>query len=138
AAIGAVLAGDLLTLFIFWEVMAWSSLYLVWAGRNPQSGPAGQRYLIIHLLGGSLLLAGLWLHYTATGSLAFNAFSSPTPAAWLILLGFAVNAAIPPLHAWVPDAYPAATITGSVMLSAFTTKTAVYALARAFAGWEII
>lgn len=137
-AIGTALAGDLLSLYLFWELMAWTSLYLIWAARTPASRNAGMRYIIVHLFGGSLLLAGIWLHYATTGSLAFTAFASATPAAWLILLGFFVNAAAVPLHAWLPDAYPRATITGTVFLGSFTTKAAVYVVARAFAGWEIV
>ena len=54
------------------------------------------------------------------------------------MIGFCVNAAVIPLHAWLPDAYPEATVTGAVFMSAFTTKTAVYVLARGFAGFEIL
>ncbi len=53
-------------------------------------------------------------------------------------MGFLLNAAVPPLHAWLPDAYGEATFNGSVFLCAFTTKTAVYALCRGFAGMEIL
>jgi multicomponent Na+:H+ antiporter subunit D len=60
------------------------------------------------------------------------------PGAYFILLGFCINAAVPPLHAWLADSYPEATVTGAVFLSAFTTKTAVYVLARGFAGWDIL
>lgn len=138
AALGAVFAGDLFTLFAFWEVMAVASAYLIWARCTPASWNAGMRYIYVHLLGGSLLLGGILLRLGETGSLAFDAFETASFATWLILLGFAVNAAIPPLHAWLADAYPEATVTGAVFLSAFTTKTAVYTLARGFEGWEIL
>ncbi len=138
AALGAVFAGDLFTLFVFWEVMAVTSTYLVLARRTDEARASAMRYLYVHLLGGAMLLGGILLHWSGTGSLAFNAFQDPTPASWLILLGFALNAAIPPLHAWIADAYPTATVTGAVFMSAFTTKTAVYTLARGFAGWEIL
>ncbi|MBI2860583.1 MAG: Na(+)/H(+) antiporter subunit D [Chloroflexi bacterium] len=137
SALGVVFAGDLVTLFIFWEIMAMSSVWLILARRTAQSARAGMRYMLVHLFGGSLLLAGILWHVTVTGSTAFN-FMEGGAAAYLILAGFAINAAIPPLHAWLPDAYPEATVTGSVFLSAFTTKTAVYVLARSFAGWEIL
>lgn len=136
-AIGVVFAGDLLTLFAFWEFMAVASVYLVWARRTPESRGAGMRYLMVHLFGGSVLLAGILLHWSQTGSLAFSMMERDT-GAWLILFAFALNAAVPPLHAWLPDAYPAATVTGAVFMSAFTTKAAVYALARGFAGWELL
>jgi len=138
SALGAVFAGDLITLLVFWEIMALGSAWLVWSRRTPASLAAGMRYIYVHLAGGGLLMAGILLHAGDTGSLAFTAFAQPSPAAWLILLGFGINAAIPPLHAWLPDAYPQATVTGAVFMSAFTTKTAVYALARGFAGWELL
>jgi multicomponent Na+:H+ antiporter subunit D len=137
AAMGAVFAGDLLTLVLAWEVMAMASAYLILAGGFPESPKAGTRYLYIHLVGGTVLLAGVLWHIGAGGGTAFDAFDG-SPAAWLVLGGFAVNAAIPPLHAWLADAYPEASVTGTVFLSAFTTKTAVYVLARAFAGWDIL
>ena len=137
SSLGVVFAGDLLTLVLFWEVMALASAYLVWAGGFPGSRAAGIRYLYVHLVGGSTLLAGVLWHLGAGGSLDFTLFEGSI-AGWLILGGFAINAAVVPLHAWLSDAYPEAGVAGSVFLSAFTTKTAVYALARGFAGWEIL
>jgi multicomponent Na+:H+ antiporter subunit D len=137
AALGAIFAGDLLTLFVWWEIMAFSAAVLVWARRTPESYRSAMRYLFYHVVGGALLMGGILWHVGETGSLAFQAFEGGWPT-YLILLGFAVNAAVVPLHAWIADAYPQGTVTGSVFLSAFTTKTAVYALARGFAGWEIL
>ncbi len=136
-SIGVVFAGDLLTLVLFWELMALTSAYLIWAGGNPGSRSAGTRYLFVHMVGGSTLLAGILWHLGTGGSLDFSLFEG-TVAGWLVLGGFAINAAIVPLHAWLTDAYPEAGVTGSVFLSAFTTKTAVYVLARGFPGWEIL
>ena len=139
-AVGATFAGDYVALYIFWELMAVSSVFLIWARNEPVSQRAGNRYLLVHLTGGAILLAGIIMHTAATGSLAFEAIA-PVGVGWgpwLILLGFCLNAAIPPLGAWLPDAYPKATITGVVFCSALTTKTAVYALLRAFPGWEIL
>ncbi len=139
-SLGAVFAGDYLTLFIFWETMAFSSVFLIWYGKRPQSVAAGYRYLLFHVFGGLLLFAGMMFYYAKTGSFAFNAIS-PSGASWpeyLILAGFALNAAVIPLHAWLPDAYPEASVEGAVFLCAFTTKTAVYVLARGFSGFEIL
>ena len=139
-ALGAVFAGDYLTLFIFWEIMAFSSVFLIWYRREKKSIEAGYRYLLFHVFGGLLLFSGLLLNYQQTGSMAFTSLL-PMNASWpqyLILAGFALNAAVLPLHAWLPDAYPEATIEGAVFLCAFTTKTAVYVLARGFAGFEIL
>jgi multicomponent Na+:H+ antiporter subunit D len=137
AALGLVFAGDLLSLFFFWEIKAAASVFLIWARRTPTSGGAGMRYLLVHLAGGTVLLGGILWHLAVTGSLAFTAFD-PHPASYLILFGFALAAAIPPLHAWLADAYPEATVAGTVFLSAFTTKAAVYALARGFGGYEVL
>lgn len=140
-SLGAIYAGDYLTLFLFWELMAFSSVFLVWFRREPASLAAGFRYLLVHTAGGLSLLAGIiLLGLGPGGSLAFTAFDvhHPTLASWLVLGGFLLNAAVPPLHAWLPDAYSRGTFNGSVFLSAFTTKTAVYALCRGFAGFEIL
>jgi len=142
-SLGAIFAGDLLVLFLFWEVMAFSSVFLVWFRRTPESTRAGFRYLLVHVAGGLSLLAGiiLWLAQPGT-SIAFDSFVKLDAAyglpGLLILIGIIVNAAVPPFQAWLPDAYPNGTFNGSVFLSAFTTKTAVYALCRGFAGMELL
>jgi multicomponent Na+:H+ antiporter subunit D len=137
-ALGAVFAGDLVTLFIHWEVIAAASVFLIWASRTEHAYRAGMRYIIIHIGSGVLLLAGTLIHYHATGSLAFGKLGLETPGGLLIFLAFGIKAAFPLLHSWLPDAYPEATPTGTVLLSAFTTKVAIYALARSFPGTEIL
>lgn len=139
-SLGAIYAGDLLTLFLFWELMALSSVFLIWFRGRDESLGAGYRYLLVHMAGGVLLLAGILMHYQVTNSLAFITFDVQTPswAMYLIMMGFLINAAVPPLHAWLPDAYSEATFNGSVFLCAFTTKTAVYALCRGMPGMEIL
>jgi multicomponent Na+:H+ antiporter subunit D len=139
-SLGVIFAGDFLVLFLFWELMAFSSVFLVWFRRRPESLAAGYRYLLVHTAGGLVLLAGLVLHSQDVGSLSFVQMdvANPTLAMYLILTGFLLNAAVPPLHAWLPDAYGEATVSGAVFMCAFTTKTAVYALARGFPGMEIL
>jgi multicomponent Na+:H+ antiporter subunit D len=138
ASLGVVFAGDLFTVFVYWELMAVASVYLIFARRTePFSRRAGMRYILVHLFGGNVLLAGILWHFVETSSIAFAPFDGGV-GAYLILFSFSLNAAIPPLHAWLTDAYPEGTVTGSVFLSAFTTKTAVYVLARGFAGWDIL
>ena len=137
AAVGVVYAGDLLTFFLFWETKAIASTLLILARRTDRSNRAGMRYLFVHILGGKLLLAGIILHVWQTDSLAFTSFE-PGVAAYLMLTACLLSAAVPPLHAWLADAYPEATVAGTVFLSAYTTKAAVYALARGFAGFEIL
>jgi multicomponent Na+:H+ antiporter subunit D len=138
SALGAVFAGDLLTLFLFWEGIAVASALLIWAARTESAYRAGMRYLIVHVGSGLLLMVGVLLHYRQTGSLAFDALGLASPGATLILLAFGIKCAFPLLHNWLQDAYPEATPSGTVLLSSFTTKVAVYALARGFAGTEIL
>lgn len=137
AAMGVVFAGDLMTLFFFWEIKAVASTFVILARRGGNSGRAGTRYLFAHLVGGKVLLAGVLWHLADTGSLTFEAMTL-TPATTLILLAFLLSGAVPPLHAWLPDAYPEASVAGTVFLSAFTTKAAVYALARGFPGTQLL
>ena len=138
SAIAAVYAGDLLTLFLFWEGTALASVVLIWARRTERARHAGSRYLVVQVASGVLLLAGAVLHYADTGSLAFGHLDVASPGGALVFLAFGIKAAFPLLHGWLKDAYPEATITGTVFLSAFTTKLAIYALARAFPGTELL
>ncbi|MDA8135178.1 MAG: Na(+)/H(+) antiporter subunit D [Desulfobacteraceae bacterium] len=138
AALGAVFAGDLFSFFIFWEMLTIGSVMLIWARKTKSSQAAGLRYLLVHAFGGLVLLAGIVLHYTETGSLEMLKLTLSGPGSYLIFLGIGINCAWPVLHPWLTDAYPEATIGGTVFLSAFTTKTAVYALARLFPGTEAL
>lgn len=138
SAIGAVFAGDLLTLFVFWELLAVTSTFLIWARRTERAYQAGIRYLIIQVLSGVILLAGILVHVSRTGSLAFDFIGIGSLDGWLILFAFGIKAAFPLMHTWLTDAYPEATVTGTVFLSAFTTKTAIYMLARAYPGTELL
>jgi multicomponent Na+:H+ antiporter subunit D len=139
-SLGVTLAGDYLTIFIFWELMAFASVFLVWYRRRKRSSEAGYRYLLVHVAGGLILLTGIFLRYRNLHDLHFTRIlvEQATLADYLIMIGFALNAAVPPIHAWLPDAYPEATVTGAVFMCAFTTKTAVYVLARAFPGFELL
>ncbi|WP_171175985.1 Na(+)/H(+) antiporter subunit D [Ruegeria sp. HKCCD8929] len=139
SALGVVFAGDYLTLFLFWEGMAFASAYLIFAKRDQAAARAGFRYLMVHLTGGVALLAGIVIYGAANGSVLFGPVEGAMGVAtYLILAAFMLNAAVPPLNAWLTDAYPEATVTGAVFMSAFTTKTAVYVLARAFPGTELL
>ena len=138
SAIGVALAGDLLTVFVFWEVMAIGSTLVLWSAATPAAYRASMRYLMVHLFGGMLLFAGVAGHALETGGVAFQAMELSTVSQMLILAAFLVNAGAWPLSAWLPDAYPEASWSGMVFLSAFTTKTAVYVLLRGFPGTELL
>ena len=138
AAIAALHAGDLITLFIWWEATAVTSVFLILAAGTITARRAAMRYLIFQVLSGVLLLAGAAFYAANTGSIAFTAMTLGDTASWLIFIAFGIKAAFPLLNGWLQDAYPEATVTGTVALSAFTTKLAIYALARGFAGTEYL
>jgi len=138
STLGVVLAGDFLSLYLFWEVMAVSSTFLIIASRTDESREAGFRYILMHLIGGLILLAGIVLYVQRTGTLAFDYIGLDGLDSYLIFIGIALNAAAVPLHAWLPDSYPMGTPTSTVFLSAFTTKSAVYLLIRTFPGADIL
>jgi multicomponent Na+:H+ antiporter subunit D len=137
AGVGVATVGDLLSLFFFWEWLTVTSLFLIWYGRTPGAWAAGFRYLMFHLMGAVVMLTGILLHGGEGGGL-FVALPRDSLASWLILAGMLTNAAVPPLHAWLSDAYPRASVYGTVFLAAFTTKGAVYALIRGFPGHETL
>ena len=138
SALGAVFAGDFISLFVFWELLAVSSVFLVWSRSGARSMRAGMRYLIVQVVSGVALLAGALARVDETGDLTFGHVGLEGLAGWLIFLAIGVKAAFPLLHGWLVDAYPEGTPTGTVFLSAFTTKVAIYALARAFPGTELL
>ncbi len=138
SALGVVFAGDLFSFFVFWELLTVASIFLIWARRTSASLGAGFRYLLVHSAGGLCLLAGIVLYVKNTGSIEFGYIGLDNLASYFIFFGFGLNCAWPLLHPWLTDAYPEATITGTIFMSAFTTKCAVYALARAFPGTEAL
>jgi multicomponent Na+:H+ antiporter subunit D len=145
SAVGAVFAGDLITLFIYWELTAVTSVFLIWASRTERAFRAGMRYLIIQVGSGVVLLAGVIFHVAATGSLDFGQLigsdgllRSASVGVVLIFVAFGIKCAFPLLHPWLQDSYPESTPTGTVFLSIFTTKLAVYALARGFPGTDCL
>jgi multicomponent Na+:H+ antiporter subunit D len=137
SSLGVVFSGDYFSLFFFWEIMAVASAFIIWYRKEKPSLDAGFRYLLMHIIGGGALLTGIILKVVSTGTIAVEPLTAGL-ASTLILVGFGLNAAFLPLHTWLPDAYPEATVTGSIFLSVFTTKTGVYALARSFSGNELV
>ncbi len=139
SALGAVFAGDMITLFVFWELLALTSVFLIWASDTERSLKAGVRYLVVNVVSGVILLSGALMRAWETGSIAFDHIGlDGSIGTWLILIAFGIKAGFPLLHNWLVDAYPEGTPSGTVFLSAFTTKVAVYALARGFAGTELL
>jgi len=135
-AIGVVFAYDLLSFYLFWEGLAVFAVLLVISARTREAYYSAIRYILVHIVSGLSLFLGILLLWQSQGIFTlenFRAFTGLLPY-YLILFAFIINAAVPPLNAWLPDAYPNATIYGSVFLSAFTTKSAVYALVRVFPG----
>ena len=137
-AIGVSFAGDLITFFLYWELMALFSTVVVWCGGTPGARAAGIRYAIMHLLGGVILKVGIEGVAVHTGSIDVQPMLATNFDTWMILAGILINAAAPPVSAWLSDAYPEASPTGSVFLSAFTTKTAVLALILLFPGEPVL
>jgi multicomponent Na+:H+ antiporter subunit D len=137
-AVSVALAGDLISLFVYWEIMAVASTLVVISVGAANSNRTAMRYFLVHMFGGALLMTGIVIHIVDTGSTAFAAMEPTSIGTMLILAGFLINAAAPPLSAWLADAYPEASYSGTVFLSAFTTKAAVYVLIRGFPGAEIL
>ena len=137
-AVGVCFSGDMITFFIFWELMALFSTLVVWCGGTRLAHLAGLRYGIIHLLGGVILMIGIIGMGVQTGSMDIQPVALNTFAGWMMFIGVLVNVAAPPLSAWLSDAYPEASPTGAVFLSAYTTKTAVLALILFFTGQNLL
>ncbi|WP_308910941.1 Na(+)/H(+) antiporter subunit D [Pseudokordiimonas caeni] len=140
SALGICFSGDLLTLFLFWEMLAIFSTIVIWSGGTEKARAAGQRYAVLHLLGGLVLMAGILGLWSNTGSLDIRILTGQlgTLSGWLVLGGVLINVAAPPLSAWLADAYPEASATGTVFLSAYTTKAAVLVLILLFPGATIL
>ncbi len=138
SAIGVAFAGDLITMFIFWELMAVGSSMVIWSAMTKSSYKSSMRYIMMHLLGGVILMVGVVAHVVDTGSIEFTAMELGSFGTWMMLVGFLINAGAPPFSSWLPDAYPEASWSGTVFLSAFTTKTAVFVLLKGFPGTEVL
>jgi multicomponent Na+:H+ antiporter subunit D len=136
-AVGVCFSGDLITLFGFWELMAVFSTLVVWCG-GPEARGAGTRYAIVHFLGGVLLMAGIAARFVQHATIDVVPMRAEDLGSWLMFAGVLLNAAAVPISAWLADAYPRASATGSVFLSAFTTKTAVLTLILMFPGESLL
>lgn len=148
AALGAVFAGDLITLVIFAELATVASALIVFAARTGPAYRAGLRFLTIQVIAGLLLTAGVALHGVTHGTFLYSQMGDlwngvlisiidpTTLSGALILGGVGIKAGFPLVHNWLTDAYPNTTETGAVVLSPYTTTMAVYLLARFFSGYD--
>lgn len=137
AVVGTLLAGDLLSLFLFFEFMSLSSYVLVIHEGHPQAMKAGFLYLIMTLGGGLALFFGIIMVYQLTGSLTFvneGFLTSESTNALLafigFILGFGMKAGMFPLHIWLPEAHPVAPSPASALLSGIMLKIGAYGLIR--------
>ena len=138
ATVGVFLSGELLTTFIFFEIMSFTSYVMVIHDENPSAMRAGQTYLAVAVLGGMVMLMGLFLLYRLTGTLAISGLHeacSALPqekrgmlylAGALILFGFGAKAGMYPLHIWLPKAHPVAPAPASALLSGILTKAGIF------------
>ena len=123
AAIGAVFAGDLITLFVYWELTAISSVFLIWASRTERAYRAGMRYLIIQV-GIRRAAAGRHpVHCHDTGSIAFG-HSAREHRHEPDLPRLRHQVRLPAPAQLAAGRLPRGDVTGTVFLSAFTTKLA--------------
>ena len=138
AAIAALHAGDLFTLFLWWEATAFTSVILIFCGKTYRAYKSAIRYIVIQVGSGILLLSGAILLFQNSNEAIFQELDINSTAGLLVFIAFGIKAAFPFLNGWLQDSYPEASEVGTVALSAFTTKLAIYALARSFAGVEIL
>ena len=138
AAIAAVHAGDLFTLFVWWEATAFTSVFLILASKTQRSYKSAFRYILIQVGSGMFLLGGAVLLMSETGNAGFGNFDINSLHGQLIFIAFGIKAAFPLLNGWLQDSYPEASEIGTVALSTFTTKLAIFCFARSFAGTEIL
>lgn len=136
SALMTVFAGNMLTFIIFWEVMAVASIYMVFQGNGPDARRSSYRYMVMHLFGGNMLLAGVMLLPAGITAALGPVTDTDSLAYWLMFIGIGVNCALPPFHTWVADSYPQATPESQLFMGSYTTKVAVYAMIRFFAGTE--
>lgn len=134
AALGVVLAGDLISMFVFWEMLTMGAVLCILARKTERSTRAAFRYFTVHVLGGVILLAGIVLHIHEAGNTAVEQIELGRVGSWLIFIGVGINCAWPILGAWLTDTYPEASVGGVVFMATYTTKTAVFVLAQLFAG----
>ncbi len=138
ATLGVFLSGDFYTTFIFFELMSLTSYVWVVHDEKPAAMKAGEIYLAIAIIGGLVMLMGLFLLYDAAGTLRMSELYTAVAAVsaqkqtqlyaagLCMLFGFGAKAGMFPLHIWLPKAHPVAPAPASALLSGILTKTGVF------------
>jgi hydrogenase-4 component B len=138
SVLGAIMAGDLLTMFLFFEVMTVASYMLVIHGQKEDSFKAGFNYIIMGLIGGFMILIAMLLIYVHVGSLVFASAiyvlkDLGSLTYWimgLLVLGFGIKAGMAPVHVWLPRAHPVAPTPASALLSGIMIKVGAFGILR--------
>ncbi len=138
ATMGVFLSADLLTTFVFFEIMSFTSYVWVVQEQTDEAMAAGKTYITIAALGGMVALMGLFLLYSVTGTLEMDALYGAVSAAgkstklyisaFCLLFGFGAKAGMFPLHIWLPKAHPVAPAPASALLSGVLTKAGVFGI----------
>lgn len=138
ATMGVFLSADLITTFIFFEIMSFTSYTWVVQDKNKDALAAGKTYLTVAVIGGMVCLMGLFLLYNITGTLVIDELPEVIKtvekstklyiAAFCMLVGFGAKAGLFPLHIWLPKAHPVAPAPASALLSGVLTKTGVFGM----------
>lgn len=136
--LGTIMAGDILTMFLFFEIMTFSSYMLVAHNQSKESILAGDSYIYMGVVGGLLLLLGIILLFSYTGTISFVPLASQLATlGWkkyliimLFICGFGIKAGMLPLHIWLPRAHPVAPTPASALLSGILIKVGAYGMLR--------
>lgn len=136
--LGTIMAGDLLTMFLFFEIMTFASYFLVAHNQSKESLLAGDSYIYMGVAGGLALLLGMILLYVNAGTVAFVPLAAKIATlgpvkylmAGLFLVGFGIKAGMLPLHIWLPRAHPVAPTPASALLSGLMIKIGAFGILR--------
>ena len=128
------LSADLYTTFVFFEIMSLCSYVWVAQDEKPESLRAGGTYLAVAVVGGMVMLMGIFLLYHQTGTLMIGDLAAACQgkklygAALCMLVGFGAKAGAWPIHIWLPKAHPVAPAPASALLSGILTKTGIFGI----------
>lgn len=142
---GVFFSADFFTTFVFFEIMSFTSYVWVVHDEKPESLRAGATYLAVAVMGGLVMLMGIFLLFDLTGTLNFAELSGcydkyvlttssgiPEKKIWAaglcLLFGFGAKAGAFPLHIWLPKAHPVAPAPASALLSGILTKAGMYGI----------